>query len=201
MSQKVTLAMLIMCLTQKGADSNESTADPLTQKHSLNVRSVQKISTAKRQLVLQPVSMEQNGDVSSPLKSSTICVNPPSNSKMKRVYDKRNYCLFCSKPSSKIGRHLEIVHRDEIEVAKAFQYPKRSKERRQRLSVLRNQGNFAHNNRVVHTGTGQLVACYRPKQQRNGKHFSHCIHCQGLFSKKQCGSTWRTVPRNRKTLV
>ncbi|XP_049332973.1 uncharacterized protein LOC111195432 isoform X3 [Astyanax mexicanus] len=127
--------------------------------------------------------------------SSTIHVLPPSNLKAQRVYDKRNYCVFCFKPSSKIARHLETVHRNEVEVAQAVQYPKGSKARRTKLNILRNRGNFVHNAEVVRKGTGQLVACYRPREQRDAKDFIHCIHCQGLYSKRTLWRHMKNCPK------
>ncbi|KAJ8392845.1 hypothetical protein AAFF_G00070490 [Aldrovandia affinis] len=61
-----------------------------------------------------------------PSKSDSVVINvlSPSNSKDHRVYDKRNYCLFCLKPASKISRHLETVHHNETEVTRAVQHPK-----------------------------------------------------------------------------
>ncbi|CAI5679042.1 unnamed protein product [Oreochromis niloticus] len=75
-----------------------------------------------------------NGNESTPKKSRTeqisdsIKVLPPSKSGSRRVYDKRNYCLFCLQPTSKIAQHLETVHKNKEEVARAFQYPKNSRD-------------------------------------------------------------------------
>lgn len=84
------------------------------------------------------------------------------------------------------------MHRNKPDVAKALFYPLNSKERRARLAILRNRGNFSHNTDVVRKGRGDLVARYRTKSIRNGKDFIHCIHCQGLYSKK---TLWKHVKR------
>ncbi|XP_042578913.1 uncharacterized protein LOC122137225 [Cyprinus carpio] len=57
-----------------------------------------------------------------------------------RRYTKKHYCLFCEKPQSKIARHLELVHGDQSEVAKAISSPKNSKERKLQLTILRKRG-------------------------------------------------------------
>ncbi|KAK1889492.1 Cell wall alpha-13-glucan synthase mok12 [Dissostichus eleginoides] len=46
-----------------------------------------------------------------------------------RVYNKRHYCLYCSRPYAKMARHLEKAHEDKADVAKALSFPKRSNER------------------------------------------------------------------------
>ncbi|XP_032371817.1 uncharacterized protein LOC116689395 [Etheostoma spectabile] len=116
-------------------------------------------------------------------KSSETVVLPISGSKAHRVYDRRNYCLFCSKPVSKMSRHLESIHSDKAEVAAAFQYPKHSRERQKIWNKLTNQGNFAHNKDVLKTGKGTLAVRKRPNTTQKARDFVHCLYCQGLFLK------------------
>nr|XP_055074190.1 uncharacterized protein LOC129453834 isoform X1 [Misgurnus anguillicaudatus] len=120
----------------------------------------------------------------------TLVQSMPSPQKKSRSYNKKQYCLYCSKPYAKMARHLEFVHRNEVEVAKAVAFPKRSKERRVQLNLLRKRGNFAHNTDVVRKGEGEMIACYRPKKCKNPKEFIHCIHCQGLYNKL---SLWKHI--------
>ncbi|XP_066504003.1 uncharacterized protein [Hoplias malabaricus] len=102
----------------------------------------------------------------------------------KRLYNKKHYCLFCSKPFSKMARHLEDVHAKEEDVAKAKGFPKGSKERRLQLDELRLRGNYKHNIAVLKSGKGDLVPCKRPRGVVKASDFMHCAHCQGLFNKK-----------------
>ena len=102
----------------------------------------------------------------------------------KRVYNKRQHCMYCSKPYAKISRHLESAHSNQMDVAKALSFPKGSKERKIQLDYLRKKGNYAHNATVLETGKGQLVPCKRPPKQAQGVDFMHCAFCQGLFSRK-----------------
>ncbi|XP_041954724.1 uncharacterized protein LOC121713822 isoform X4 [Alosa sapidissima] len=108
----------------------------------------------------------------------------------KRLYDKRQHCLFCKKPFTKISKHLERKHQNEIEVARAVSYPKNSKDRRMQLEYLRKKGNWVHNTEVMRTGKGSLVACKRPNEEANGNEFVHCSFCFGLFTRKVL---WRHV--------
>ncbi len=79
-----------------------------------------------------------------------------------RLYDKKHYCLYCSKPYSKMARHLESAHEDKGDVAKALSFPKGSKQRKKHLDFIRNRGNYAHNAAVMESGRGELVPFKRP---------------------------------------
>lgn len=57
--------------------------------------------------------------------------------RVKRVYNKRQYCLFCSKPYAKMARHLERAHEDKSDVARALSFRKGSKERKRQLDYIR----------------------------------------------------------------
>ncbi|XP_077388778.1 uncharacterized protein LOC144026107 isoform X4 [Festucalex cinctus] len=161
-----------------------------------------KTNTSRKRSLLK-VSGTRN---QSPLKKSrvqciseSIKVSPPSNSKIKRVYDKRNYCLYCLTPSSKIARHLEAKHADKEEVAKAFMHPKNSQARRDELNILRRRGNYAHNSLIVRSGEGDLQACYRPRERKQGSDFIHCFHCQGLYAKKTIWKHIKICPAKKKS--
>lgn len=53
-----------------------------------------------------------------------------------RVYDKRHYCLYCSKPYAKMTRHPERTHQEKSDVAKALSFPKGSKKRKKKTPGL-----------------------------------------------------------------
>lgn len=101
-----------------------------------------------------------------------------------RIYNKKQYCLYCKLGVIKMARHLERAHEDEPEVAKAVSFPKNSKERRMHMEYLRNKGNFAHNVEVMNSGVGSLVPRQQPKDKAQAGDFLHCAYCQGLFMRK-----------------
>ncbi|XP_068166560.1 uncharacterized protein [Antennarius striatus] len=111
-------------------------------------------------------------------------VMPCVNSKKGRVRSKRNYCLFCSKPVVKMSRHLELTHSDRPEVAVAFQFPAKSKERKNIWIKLTNQGNFAHNKDVLKTGQGHVIVKHTPREIKQAGDFLHCRYCLGLFVRR-----------------
>ncbi|XP_051279773.1 uncharacterized protein LOC127376693 isoform X2 [Dicentrarchus labrax] len=131
-------------------------------------------------------------------KKSETVVLPTSNTKIKRVYDRRNYCPFCSKPISKMARHLESIHSDKKEVAAAFQYPKSSRERQKIWNRLINQGNFAHNKNVLKSGKGQLAVRKRPKHTGQAQDFIHCLYCRGLYVKNALYRHMRLCPEKAR---
>ncbi|XP_054467443.1 uncharacterized protein LOC129101592 isoform X2 [Anoplopoma fimbria] len=133
-----------------------------------------------------------------PKNSFETVVLPSSNSETGRVVNRRNYCLFCSKPVTKMSRHLERIHSHKPEVAAVFQYPKHSRERQKIWNRLINQGNFFHNKEVLKTGKGQLVSRKRPNITQKAQDFLHCLYCRGLFVKKALNRHMKLCPEKEK---
>ena len=106
----------------------------------------------------------------------------------KRVYDSRNYCFFCGKSESKIGRHLTTVHRKEMEVQKILSFEKKSRTRKKLLEVLREKGNFHHNLKITKTG-GQIKVGRRPSEDNvDPSLYLPCVYCYKYLVKKEL---WR----------
>lgn len=103
----------------------------------------------------------------------------------------KNYCYICGKPQSKLARHLK-THTGELEVVQAFSFPVHSKERKEMLQKLRNKGNFQHNIDVLQCGEGDLKIKRAPKRKCDAKNFVHCIHCKGMFVRRDL---WRHLKR------
>lgn len=101
-----------------------------------------------------------------------------------RLYSKKFYCVFCSKPFSKIARHLEAKHQDKPEVARAVAFPKCSKERRIQLNLLRNRGNRAHNNQVLQEGKGMVIPCQQSSEPTKPSDYMHCVNCEAYLKRK-----------------
>lgn len=103
-----------------------------------------------------------------------------------RLYDKKFYCIFCSKPFSKMAHHLESKHKDEPEVARAVILGSYT------LSLLRNIENHAYINQVLKQGKGMVI----PRQQSSvpikASDYMHCINCEVYLKKR---SLWRHMQR------
>lgn len=103
-----------------------------------------------------------------------------------RLYDEKFYCIFCSKPFSKMAHHLESKHKDEPEVARAVILGSYT------LSLLRNIENHAYINQVLKQGKGMVI----PRQQSSvpvkASDYMHCINCEVYLKRR---SLWRHMQR------
>ncbi|XP_073690489.1 uncharacterized protein [Garra rufa] len=112
-----------------------------------------------------------------------IPVKTSSNTAHQRIYDKKNYCLYCEKAYVKIARHLTQRHSGKVEVAKALAQRKGSVMRNLLLTKIRNMGNYHHNISVLSTGKGVIV----PKRQATYHSTSHdylpCKFCYAMYVK------------------
>nr|XP_043879455.1 uncharacterized protein LOC122767933 isoform X2 [Solea senegalensis] len=150
-------------------------SSPISNSHSSSVRRCSADSSEK-----------------TPNNDSAIKVSPFQKSGQKSKYNKKQYCFYCKKPISKLARHLESVHSNQPDVAKALSFNKKSRKRRELFRCLKKRGNFDHNATVASDGAGEWVPCRRPSSAKRSDHFSHCKYCQGLYA-RDC--LWRHVRR------
>ncbi|XP_049340191.1 uncharacterized protein LOC111192507 isoform X2 [Astyanax mexicanus] len=99
------------------------------------------------------------------------------------MWDKKHFCLYCKKPNTKIARHLERKHCNEIDVARALSFPKGSKQRAALLEEIRNKGDFEHNIEVLENGDGQLITWRQPEANARPNDYLPCPQCWGFFVK------------------
>jgi hypothetical protein len=99
---------------------------------------------------------------------------------------KKHYCFYCSKPMSKIARHLEAKHADESDVAKALSFKVGSKERKLAWENLRKRGDYEHNYECRKTNSGSMVPKYRSRsrEEKPNEAYTHCVKCNGLYLEK-----------------
>ncbi|KAJ8972175.1 hypothetical protein NQ314_000305 [Rhamnusium bicolor] len=82
--------------------------------------------------------------------SENIHVNYSTKSSLgSRVYDKRHVCYFCNKFVGKVTRHLEIMHQNEVEVAKLL--VQKPSARKDGFFCLLRAGDYYHNCEVLST--------------------------------------------------
>lgn len=91
----------------------------------------------------------EEGPCSSQDTNDSVVVGACQNKNGNRVYNKRHYCMYCSKPYAKMARHLQSAHQDKADVASALSFPKGSNERKKQLDYIRNRGNYVHNATVM----------------------------------------------------
>ncbi|XP_049446940.1 uncharacterized protein LOC125897585 [Epinephelus fuscoguttatus] len=112
-----------------------------------------------------------------------IKVKMSSNTALKRVYDKRNYCLYCERPYAKMARHLKQKHSDKVEVAKALAHRQGSTMRNVLLSKVRNMGNYHHNCLVLSSGKGQIIPKRQATHQSSSMDYLPCKFCYAMYVK------------------
>ncbi|XP_039550188.1 probable serine/threonine-protein kinase nek2 [Pimephales promelas] len=117
-----------------------------------------------------------------------ITVKMSSNSVHQRIYDKKNYCLYCEKPYLKIARHLKQKHSEKVEVAKALGHIRGSTMRTLLLSKVRNLGNFHHNSSVLSSGKGEIVPKRQATCESTAMDYFPCMFCFAMYVKT---ALWR----------
>ncbi|KAI4905088.1 hypothetical protein NFI96_016806, partial [Prochilodus magdalenae] len=124
-------------------------------------------------------------------------VVPPNQNHLVTQATKQNFCFVCGKACSKISRHLKVHRQENFEIASAFKLRKSSKERRHILEVLRNRGNYKHNNRVFSKGSGVIKAKRKPKEDDiDTQKFEYCMYCKGLYMRKELWKHMRRCTSN-----
>ncbi|XP_029700999.1 uncharacterized protein isoform X2 [Takifugu rubripes] len=108
------------------------------------------------------------------------------------LYTKKNYCYVCGAGVSKISRHL-LKHADEEpDIAAAFAKRKKSSERKKLLEVLRNRGNYKHNQEVLEKNSGMLKISRRSKKRFSTKELRSCPYCKAMHKRKH---VWQHAAR------
>ncbi|XP_070403971.1 uncharacterized protein [Nothobranchius furzeri] len=123
-----------------------------------------------------------------------VTVKMSSNTAHQRVYDKKNYCLYCEKPYTKITRHLKQKHSDKPDVAKALAHKKGSAMHCLLLTKVRNMGNYNHNCSVLSSGKGQIIPKRQATYPSGATDYLPCKFCFAMYIKTDL---WRHHKRCR----
>lgn len=117
------------------------------------------------------------------LQSATVDASKKSQITNKRIWDKRDVCIFCEKSITNFSRHLIRQHGKEIEVAKLSSLKCGTTERKNVIHQIRKRGNCFNNIRNAPC----LKPVRRPNQfsgQNKPSDYLPCKFCFGLFLKK-----------------
>ena len=109
-----------------------------------------------------------------------------SNKEHQRIYDKKNYCLYCEKPFAKLTRHLKQKHADNVEVAKALAHSQGSTMHRLLLEKIWNMGNYHHNCSVLSSGNGLIIPKRQATYPSTATDYLPCKFCFAMY----CFRTW-----------
>lgn len=155
-------------------DSEESESDHECSSNSLNDRRATKLH--------QKVTKKSSGSKGLKANISGISVMPTANERGKRNWDKPHYCLFCLTPQKKLPRHLQSIHGEEVKVQR-WLATKDKQDRASQMSLMRNYGNYLHNDAVIREGKGVLIVIYRPSYTVEPKDYLPCSECFGYYAK------------------
>ena len=172
--------------------SDDSEIIPVTP----NIARFKKHSPIKK---ISPIKTGQNNEeISQELQNQ---LQPASSSKRKpiriqntnnedrRRYDKRFFCMYCSKPQTKLTKHLLNLHKNEEDVEKYLKESDKD-EKLKLYEKIKNIGNHLHNTKVLTTGEGELVVAYRPRKNEKTEYedYGPCPYCYAYFPKREL---WR----------
>lgn len=110
-----------------------------------------------------------------------INVKMSSNKEHQRIYDKKNYCLYCEKPFAKLTRHLKQKHADKVGVAKALAHRQGSTQHRLLLEKIRNMGNYHHNCSVLSSGNGLIIPKRQATYLSSATDYLPCKFCFAMY--------------------
>jgi hypothetical protein len=82
-----------------------------------------------------------------------------------------------------------------VEVGRAISFPKKSKERKNLLEMLRNRGNFQHNLSRIREGVGTIVPCKRPARPKASDKYVPCTMCFVFLPNASFGSMLKTAAK------
>ncbi len=129
------------------------------------------------------VEMDGSGQGCKSQKQHMIKVKMSSNTPNQRIYDKKNFCLYCEKPYAKITRHLKQKHSGEVEIAKALSYKQGSSMQNLLLTKVRNMGNYHHNSAVLSTGKGEIIPKRQAMHMSTATDYLPCKFCFAMYVK------------------
>lgn len=192
------------CLTSIPFFPQSSEADDETHLSNKDINE-ETVSSDEEFLPDSDTDSDDDSDMEKPKKKAKTSVTlkeieeqaiPPIHNHLVTQATKCNFCFVCGKACSKISRHLRLHRKDNKEIATAFKLRKNSKQRSHILEVLRNRGNYQHNQLVLTKGSGMIKAKRMPKVDIDTQMFEYCMYCKGLFMRKELWKHVRRCPCN-----
>ena len=147
-----------------------------------------------------PVHKETSDDVPQPVRDPSVkhlnqergrpklYVKWSSNSRGKRVFDKRHHCLYCSKASTNLSKHLLKKHRNEERIREVLTQTTGSRKRKLLLEYVRNLGDYKHNCAVMSKGEGEIIPWRSPPEPVDAMEYVPCPDCFAFFQQEHL---WR----------
>ncbi|KAK3587407.1 hypothetical protein CHS0354_028786 [Potamilus streckersoni] len=111
----------------------------------------------------------------------------------RRIYNKKLACFYCGKLlKHRLKSHLATQHSEEKDVASLLACNKM--EQNKGFQLLKNNGNFKHNIKVLEQGKGKLIVVRRSTHSSREDDYLPCIHCLGFFRVEELWRHCRKCP-------
>lgn len=102
----------------------------------------------------------------------------------KRCWDKRHFCIYCTKPFAQLPKHWQRKHKTEPEIKKAMSYKKGSEARKLIFLKLRNRGDYLHNFKTYREKKGMIVTVKGTKNPSDPENYLPCRYCSGTYARQ-----------------
>lgn len=181
-------------LSDKFSGPDDSNEDPEFVPNSTNETGSLQNSNSKNANNSRKSKSLNNTDEKVPKLDLRFLQVPPS-----KENSKKDFCIYCKKLISKLGRHLENVHKEEDNVKRFVAYPRNSKTRKSLINNIRKKGNYLHNTKS-NFNTGILIPCRRRQNrlQKTSEDYTVCSYCKGTFSKLTIRLHYKSCNPNHK---
>ncbi|XP_042570824.1 serine/threonine-protein kinase OSR1-like [Cyprinus carpio] len=173
---------LLLEMSEEEEDKEEE------EKESKTKQAQEKVAIQGKPLTKARMGMDECAHGCASQQQNMIKVKVSSNTPYQRIYDKKNFCLYCQKPYAKITRHLIQKHSREDEVAKALSCKQGSTMRNLFLTKVRNMGNYHHNSSVLSSGKGEIIPKRQATYVSTATDYLPCKFCFAMYTKT---SLWR----------
>uniref|UniRef100_A0A6P7H593 Uncharacterized protein LOC114344527 n=1 Tax=Diabrotica virgifera virgifera TaxID=50390 RepID=A0A6P7H593_DIAVI len=129
-------------------------------------------STERPQMLTEQTSSSPGENISTEVYNN----NETINFKTEKYKRKKDICYYCETDVNNFVRHLQRNHSCELEVQRILSKEKKSKERRELVSLLKKKGNFIKNSQE----------CVKPVKQglQPSQSFLPCSNCLGFYRSK-----------------
>lgn len=104
--------------------------------------------------------------------------NIPTSKRQLRVWDKRDFCLYCFGDVTNFSRHLIRKHHTEPSVQQFMKMKSGSIERKNFINVLRKKGNF------LSPSQSEVKLVRRPSTTISSENILPCQYCKGYYMKR-----------------
>lgn len=116
--------------------------------------------------------------------AASFFVQPSTHKNGRRSWDKKHFCIYCTKPFTKLPKHWEQKHKTEPDIKKAMSYKKGSEQRKLIFLKLRNRGDYLHNFGTYRQQKGMIVTVKATQNPNDPDKYLPCRFCSGSYARQ-----------------